>query len=401
MKQFPATAILLLTLSCAPEPERQRSFAVAFVGPAILELRADVSASTQSLATLKHGEKVEVLATRRRFVKVRNMGGTEGWVDGRRLLSTAQMQEVVRAAKEASALPAQGKASVGEALNMHLEPNRDAPSPFQIPANGSVDVVAHRVMPRTPYAVVSFAPPPAKKAPSKKSKKAAKKDESKYSRENPPPPPPMPPGPKTPGNWLALSRRAASESAPLKYDDWTLVRTPEGKAGWVLTRMLIMSIPDEVAQYADGKRIMAYFAVGSVKDRDKTKNHWLWATMAHPLSPYDFDWIRMFVYNPRRHRYETSYIERELRGYYPILMQEVVNSEGMKTPGFTFETEDKEGRRWKKVYAFAGQRPKLVNRFRVDQQQASATRTIEPSKPPAAVNAQPGLADRVKRWFHF
>ena len=38
-------------------------------------------------------------------------------------------------------------------------------------------------------------------------------------------------------------------------DDWNLVRTLDGKVGWVLTRPLSMAIPDEVAQYAEGHRI--------------------------------------------------------------------------------------------------------------------------------------------------
>ena len=33
-------------------------------------------------------------------------------------------------------------------------------------------------------------------------------------------------------------------------EDWSLVRTKDGQIGWVLTRNLDMSIPDEVAQYA-------------------------------------------------------------------------------------------------------------------------------------------------------
>ena len=42
-------------------------------------------------------------------------------------------------------------------------------------------------------------------------------------------------------------------------EDWNLVRTKDGKAGWVLSRMLVMAIPDEVAQYSEGARITSLF----------------------------------------------------------------------------------------------------------------------------------------------
>src|SRR5258708_25987062 len=86
--------VLCLLASCSSEPEKTRALGEAYVGAATVEMRSDVSQRSTVTATVKHGEKLDVLATRRRFVKVRNMGGTEGWVDGRTLLSSAQMHEV-------------------------------------------------------------------------------------------------------------------------------------------------------------------------------------------------------------------------------------------------------------------------------------------------------------------
>ena len=48
------------------------------------------------------------------------------------------------------------------------------------------------------------------------------------------------------------------------------------------------------------------------------KHNWLWTTIAKGLQPYEFDSARVFVWSQRRHRYETAYIERKLKGYYPV-----------------------------------------------------------------------------------
>ena len=58
----------------------------------------------------------------------------------------------------------------------------------------------------------------------------------------------------------------ADPPKPIPLEDWYLVRTKDGKAGWVLSRMVSMAIPDEVAQYAEGHRITSYFSLGKVDD---------------------------------------------------------------------------------------------------------------------------------------
>ena len=40
-----------------------------------------------------------------------------------------------------------------------------------------------------------------------------------------------------------------------------------------------MGIPDEVAQYAEGHRIVSYFALGETQDGDQKKTTWLWTTV--------------------------------------------------------------------------------------------------------------------------
>ncbi len=152
--------------------------------------------------------------------------------------------------------------------------------------------------------------------------------------------------------------RAAAPAEPARevpMDDWNLVRTPDGKVGWVLTRPLSMAIPDEVAQYAEGHRITSYFPLGQVHDGDSVKNNWLWTTITKGGQPYEFDSFRVFVWSLRHHRYETAYIERNVVGHYPV---QVTNAGSM--PSFSVVVEGVDGHLYRKTYSFDSYRIHMV-----------------------------------------
>jgi hypothetical protein len=139
-------------------------------------------------------------------------------------------------------------------------------------------------------------------------------------------------------------------------DDWFLVRTQDAKAGWVLARMLNVAVPDEIAQYAEGHRITGYLPLGNVKDKSgEVKTNYLWTTIAKGLQPYQFDSFRVFVWSLSRHRYETAYIERNVRGYYPVLPVA-----GLDSAAFSLILETRDGSLVRKTYAFSGYRVRLV-----------------------------------------
>jgi hypothetical protein len=193
----------------------------------------------------------------------------------------------------------------------------------------------------------------------------------------------MPKPPAPPPDWLDLSKtdqpgEAApteediDDQTPAPLDEWSLIRTASGQSGWVLTRRLVMAIPDEVAQYAEGHRIVSYFALGEVRDGDEKKTTWLWTTIGAGTEAYDFDSFRVFVWSQRRHHYETAYIERNLKGYAPVVLKEVefserakVKGEAGKNPGFSICIEKMDGQRYRREYAlptagtvrFAGEHP--------------------------------------------
>jgi hypothetical protein len=369
-------AVLALALgSCQGGPQHAPSIGEAYVGPAILKIRSDIPLQSRVVTTVKHGERLALLQRRRRFFRVRTPSGEEGWTDERQLLAAEDMQRLKDLAARAAKMEPQGQATTFTDLNVHTQPSRQSPSFLQVKENEKIDVLMHVATPRADVARKPLLPPPPKKA-----KTAEKKPpkESKY----PPLAVPKPPGP--PADWLELSKtdlgtedpapeeEDEKDEKPVAMDDWSLVRTKGGESGWALTRRLVMAIPDDVAQYAEGKRIVSYFSLGEVQDEDQKKHNWLWTTIGEGVYPYDFDSFRVFIWSLRRHRYETAYIDRNLRGYAPVLLKDVELSAtkgssgatAAKYPGFSICVEKKDGQRYRREYAFvtnvvrfAGERP--------------------------------------------
>ncbi|HEY7334235.1 MAG TPA: SH3 domain-containing protein [Bryobacteraceae bacterium] len=358
----------------------------AYAGPSTLNLRKELGSRSAIVGTAKHGERLDVLETRRRFVRVRTSTGAEGWTDLNLLLTESQMEDLRRLAESAKKLPSQGAATVYEALNIHAEPYRQSPSFFQIPEGGMVEVVGHIIAPHNP---------PPSPIPATRHKAAVPKKKSKSA----PFPLPLPAPPPVPPDLMELSRSSIPPPppAPVPTDDWALVRTKTGDAGWALERMLVMSIPDEVAQYAEGHRITAYLPLGEVYDKDKnqTKQNWLWTTASFNQRPYEFDSFRVFVFSLKHHRYETAYIERNVKGYYPV---EAVSLPGDDEKAFSVVLEDKNGQRNRCTYAFSGYRVRLVSKVPYE---AAAPTPEQASSAEASTHAAPaskGWSDRLRTW---
>ena len=94
--------------------------------------------------------------------------------------------------------------------------------------------------------------------------------------------------------------------------------------------MIDVDVPLEIAQYAEGQRIVASFVLNQVKDEDKMVPQYLVVlTESKDGMPFDYNQIRVFTWNVRRHRYETAYRERNLDGVLPVrIRQEDFGKEG-------------------------------------------------------------------------
>lgn len=378
-----------LLAGCRGGPQHVPAIGEAFVGPATLKIRADIPLESATVATVKHGERLDILQQRRKFLRVRTPNGAIGWTEERQLLALSDMASLKTLSERAAKMPSQGVGATFGDLRVHTQPSLQAPSFLLIKQNEKFDVLAHAIVPRTDLARTPLIPPAPKRV--RVPKKAR---DAKTTILSPPKPPPPPP------DWLALSKtdlppedppeEQEEPAKPVPTDNWSLIRQPGGQAGWVLTRMIRMAIPDEVAQYAEGRRIVSYFSLGEVQDGDAKKNIWLWTTIGSP-GPYDFDSFRVFVWSLRRHRYETAYIERNLEGHSPVLLEQVdlgAKGKGLsgKYPGFSVCATAKDGTLRRRSFAL------LENtvRYTGDHPCEAAAPLLADGAAPPATDSRPG-----------
>ena len=72
---------------------------------------------------------------------------------------------------------------------------------------------------------------------------------------------------KQPG--AAVQPKAGGKASGPVLEDWWLVRDAENRVGWVLARMVDIDVPLDIAQYAEGQRFVAFFALDQVQDPGK------------------------------------------------------------------------------------------------------------------------------------
>jgi hypothetical protein len=347
------------------------------------------------------------------MVRIATASGKEGWVDLSNLLSPEQMKQIQRDHAREKLMPSQGAATAFETLNFHIEPSRRSPAIGQISEGVAVEILGRMQVPKNALPVKTSSLVVERRQPNRRPRK---EQQAKGGFR----PPMKPPPPKPPANWQQLSaerigdstaqreldaekekevkRLAAAKAAeakrPVVMEDWTLIRTKSGETGWALTRNLLISVPDEVAQYAEGKRITSYFELGSVTDEDKgLKHHWLWTTLSGQ-KPLDFDSWRVFIWNARRHRYETSFRQRDLTGYFPIKVDPADPNGVGRT--FHIVTKDDDDVFRKRSFRFDGTLVRLTGK----QDLPGPPDAVEPQATPVHGLDTNGLASKAHPgWF--
>lgn len=275
---------------------------IAYVSVPQAFLRDQVAAVYSKTGTVKNGEAVQILGRDRRFARVRTSTGAEGWLEQRYLVTQQTYDAFQKLTQQVSSDPVQATAIAHNQTNIHLEPERDAEHLYQVDQGAKLALL--------------------KRASSEK---------------------PLPAGAPAKTASPAKEGQPAVAAAPA-MEDWWLIRDDFGHVGWVLARMLDVDIPLEIAQYAEGQRMIASFVLDQVTDADKKVPQYLVLLSENKDGmPFDYNQIRVFTWNVKRHRYETAYRERNLNGVLPATVAEEDFGKEGELPVFVLRVKDDAG----------------------------------------------------------
>lgn len=337
--------MLVTGAGCSREPE-ERPIGEGYARATSPALRDRLGAGSTVIGSLKPAEHVVIFQRRRRWVRIRTDARREGWIDEGNILAPEEYAKFRDEVRATAGKASQGLARARAVLNLHLEPDRKSPAFYQLAEGEPCDVIEHRAMAK---------PPPGATPPLAAEPVPGQPGQAQTGEQQNQPPAQTEPAEKNPG--LPATAKKGRMGRPLKpagpaMEDWFLVRGKE-KAGWALAHLVDMAIPDEVAQYAEGKPITAWQVLDEVPAGDQKKAQYLWATSDESGLPYDFTGIRVFVWNARHRRYGTSYREHNLRGVYPLAVGKVGLKRG-EVPSFTVTTLDDAGKRVTREFVLLG-----------------------------------------------
>ena len=300
-----ALALDALLLASACNRGHHRVLEVAYVSAPQAALRDQVAAVYNRIGNVKNGERVEIIEREKRFARVRTSTGIEGWIEQRFLVDQKTFDGLEKLTRDNQSDPVQAPGILRNETNLHITPGRETEHLYQLAAGAKVAILKRGT--------------------------AEKQANS------------------TPPNRREVSRIVKSgEKVPLGpvLEDWWLVRDDQGRVGWVLARMVDVDAPLDIAQYAEGQRFVAFFVLNQVPDKDVQKQvpqYLCLLTEPHDGLPYDYDQVRVFTWNMRKHRYETAYREHGLAGILPVTVTtENFDKEGT-LPVFVLRVKDETG----------------------------------------------------------
>jgi hypothetical protein len=264
-----------------PKPARE----YVYVTAKQTYLRDRVAAVSNRTSTVENGDKLLVLDHGRRFLKVQTDKGEQGWINENLVATQDLFDKFAALTKEHENDPAVASGVVRDDVYMHISPGRDSDRFYRLAEGDKLKLLKRATLPK-----------------------------------------PLPPGVRAAPAPAADTKagEAAAAPEPPAMDDWWLVRDGKGDAGWLYGRLMDVDAPEALVRYSEGQRIVGAYVLTRVYDPDAPqddKNIAEYVTVTSPYKSgltYDFDQVRVFTWNVKKHRYETAYRDRNIEGYLPV-----------------------------------------------------------------------------------
>jgi len=266
---------------------------VAYAGNRDVTLWSTTAQVREPVATLKFGERLEILQRSQDQVQVRTATRVIGWTVDSDLLSADVWEKARDLEAKAATSPVEARGHTHAISNLRVDAGRDSPRIQQLSKAIPLELFAREVV---------DAPAPASSAAA------------------------------------GAQNAAPAEAAPAeaKKEDWWLVRAhlPDHTAvsGWILGRFVDLDVPAPLPDYASaaGMHIVAWFELAHVADASGATNpqYLLVGSRGPEGQPCDFNLLRVYTWGAQRQRYETAYVESNLCGMLPVKLTQAATSRG-------------------------------------------------------------------------
>jgi hypothetical protein len=256
MKLLFALLLFLLLTSCAPKPEPVLDEGMVIAKNASLRLKN--SSTSRTLRVLDIGDKVDVIEHQDNWYRVRYGSDVEGWMEESTVVTNEMKNRITKLVAESQNLEPQNTAVTRQDANLRLEPGRSTAIIRRLESGTKVEVLDRVTKPR--------------------------------------------PGSDT------------------SHDMWIKVRAKPTEVGWLLAGSLEFDIPSEIAQYSEDYIYAAVKMINRVQDPLAGQITWYVIGERKPTTDanIDFQGVRVFTWNMKKHRYETAFRTKSMRGVYPL-----------------------------------------------------------------------------------
>jgi len=333
-------------------------------------LRDRVAAVSNRVATVDNGTRLRVLEHGRRFLRVQMATGEIGWIDSNAVATQPTFDAFTQLAKAHEHDPMIASGIVRDEVYLHLEPGRNSEKFYRLAEGDKLSLLERATLakgagPKTTNArgsrtAATPSTPASAETANANQTATPRPDQSAIPGAETGLPSGKPAQPSSPAqsSQPAAPAQASQKGAPVPavppavppvMEDWWLVRDAHGHVGWMLSRMMDVDAPEVLSRYSEGQRFVGAYVLATVYDAEAPqddKNIPEFVTVLGPYKsglPYDFDQVRVFTWNPKMHRYETAFREKNIEGYLPVVVKKMQDPHGTglnalaAQPGFQYK----------------------------------------------------------------